>query len=329
MRPVQLRLLQVGAHASTAPTTPDNHPPSPAKEAPGPDLLQILILAAVLAGGWGAWKWIAKKPAPNEAQALAVLNPAPYKKELTALESILYKDTLPMMEDKQALVTAVERLIRRIPASNHPGPVATLHEFSSYLSSYDSGLVLPPTARDEWIRKWEEARGVAFSEAAWLRAPAAPQAAAAGAEGMMDPQEALLALQRSAAALAKLMAAAEKETAKFGETRVDRNDAGAADKKQLGAWRNWVADWLVRVDGVTGDIPSPSRLPVEVQEGGLLLHRITVDLRAVPDPGAADGGNDADIYLPDKAARDGWLSAAGERLKQAEAALQKAAAPAN
>jgi len=251
------------------------------------------------------------------ADSAALLAPAPYRKELLALETVLYKDALPMSEDQQALSSAAEALGKRLPPSS--AAAGRVEAFRAFISGYGDGLVLPPNARDEWMRRWEQARSDAFGPAAWLHESAAPQASEGGA---MDPQEALLALQRSAKTIGQLLDAAEKETVKFGETAVVQGDAGAADKKRLDAWRNWVADWLVRVDPVFQELPSPERLPVEVQEGGLLLHRITVDMRAVPDSGPDE---DPEIYLPDKAARDAWLSAAGERLKQAEAALQKSA----
>lgn len=294
-------------------------PAKPREESSGAG--PLLLAAAVLAGGWLAWRWLSGgEEAASKAES-SLLSPAPFRAQLTELEAVLYKEGPPTAQDKEEILDATDKLIKRIPSSAGDDPPLRLQKFAGALYDYGGSGAMTPEVRARWIVKWEETRGAVFSPAAWLHAAAAPPPAAA-ATGPADPQEDLLALQRSSKALSSLLDAASKETTSFGESSVAKNDAGAADKKRLDAWRDWVANWLVRVDTVMQGLPAPDRLTSETQEGGLLLHRIVVDLRAVPDTGPDE---DPEIYLPDKSARDAWLSSAKDKLKLAEETLQKSA----
>jgi len=286
-----------------------------------------LLLAAILAAGFGGWWWCRSRPDSGRgavaARSSGRLNPAPYRAEIEAIEGALYRSAPPNFSDAAKIGDEAERLAMRLAGSLTPRTTearSQLNAFAASLTAASESLSYAPTARIEWTRAWEETRAAVFEPAPWFHAAAVVGPASSAA----DPANSLAQLRQAADSIAGLIDSARLETVDFGDEQVNLANLNLVPdgREKLERWRRWVSGWVPRVDAALAALPPPTEVPARQLDARILVERILAELKSAPDPGAGVMLSKTDprftaLYLPDRYARETWLGNITNWLSQA------------
>lgn len=316
---------QKKAEAPAQPAAAPETDPAPAASGGGPGSWLVgLVLLAATAGG-AAYYFLQPAGAKDGPK---LISPEPYRAEIAALESALYKDEPANYQDAAAVEESARRLEAKLAGPRRLRAHGSLEKINMLAAmAGEGGLTYTSTARRDWITRWEDARSGLFEKAEWFHAPVFfdPGAAAAA-----DPAKAAIDLRRVLGWTDRLIAEARAEISVFPKHDINLQNlkADPGNEAQLEQWRAWAQGWQARVSEAAAALPPPQNLSEEQREAHRAMKQV-LDLLAVPaNPGAGvflglgDPAFSA-LYLPGESLRDNWLNTADNWLKYPRSLLDK------
>jgi hypothetical protein len=171
--------------------------------------------------------------------APAKLDPAPWRREIEAIEALLYEDAPAAFGDperaaRQALELA-ERMQAELPRRQAQAAFLRLVSFAREVDARgDVGFAAPDRMAPRLA--WEEVRRELFVRAAWFRR-AAPDLARARRPGPRRADVLMVqALREHAKRLDALVAEGRRELPRFGEQLVDAAEGSRAERELIADW---------------------------------------------------------------------------------------------
>lgn len=242
-------------------------------------MVRITLLALYLSGCGGSGDQEAAVN-PN------AIDPGPYRAQIQAVESILYKESPPELFDCDRVARAMMDLHEMI-VDTETNRVA-VHEANRilFLSSRadigDVGYAIPDLGP---IRKeWEEVRSVVFAPADWFRTGGVEIAHAQTPPLPKADRRDVSALTRVIERLEAVIEDGRKDVEDLGEPVYSAERLGAEGRRQIAAWRQWASEWDEELDGIASRLPGQPAWSGEqnyvlaYQDVGGALHQ----LRLVP-----------------------------------------------
>ncbi len=221
------------------------------------------------------------------------LDPEPYRAQIRAVESLLYRATPAALGDGDRVAAALEELAQAIvqsaahPLTRQRG--LRLYEAVGLASGLgDAGYALPDLGL---VRaEWEKSRDALFAPAPWLGRADATTAPIEPASRPAQLESAdLVRVRHAAHRLARLADEGEAEVRALGEPKYAPPYFDATARAQIEAWSIWARRWNARLDDAL--LGLPARLPANADSELRLAHRDALlaaeELRAVPQ-GATD-----------------------------------------
>lgn len=221
------------------------------------------------------------------------LDPEPYRAQIRAVESLLYRATPAALGDGDRVAAALEELAQAIvqsaahPLTRQRG--LRLYEAVGLASGLgDARYALPDLGL---VRaEWEKSRDALFAPAPWLGRADATTAPIEPASRPAQLESAdLFRVRHAAHRLARLADEGEAEVRALGEPKYAPPYFDATARAQIEAWSIWARRWNARLDDAL--LGLPARLPANADSELRLAHRDALlaaeELRAVPQ-GATD-----------------------------------------
>jgi hypothetical protein len=242
----------------------------------------LLLLALLLALGT-----IAVSVGVERTQVEQRLDAEPHREAIRAVESVLYRNTPPVLGDGDRVADALTRLAEELGPPD-AGYLARrralrLYELIGLASGMgDAGYALPDLG---FLRaEWEKQRDSLFAPAPWFERLDAPLVASQTARSTtVDPRD-VTRLRHTVRRLEQLASAGEQEARELGEPAYDSAAPGAAGRAQIERWNAWARRWHERVDDALRELPAPP--PFDAELALVLAHQNTTraahELRLVP-----------------------------------------------
>ncbi|RPI28465.1 MAG: hypothetical protein EHM61_04990 [Acidobacteria bacterium] len=215
----------------------------------------------------------------------AVMDPSPYKAQITTIESILYKKSPVSSGDIGVLERTGQELSEQI--GKDAGAIAP--QVSSDLmfwvaalgSEEESGYALPDLSRAR--AEWEKLREHHFERKPWFQAVGGKETSLAQRPRPpeADP-EVVRGLRESARAIVRLIDEGRRECERLGEI------VGEADReapKKIAEWRQWSQQWEGRVRQAAATLSPGARRSAhpDVSMANQSLEFAVHSLRLVPN----------------------------------------------
>lgn len=247
------------------------------------------------------------------------LDPAPFRREIEALEKILYEPAPSGFGTADRLSSAAMDLAAGMrSAGPGPGVSRAMTRVTAYASRVgaeaDAGYTTLdlPGAR----QRWEALRGEVFLAADWFRTSGPELTDAQTRKPPPLDRRLLSALKDSARDMELLIVKGRPEADAFGEPYVDAPE-NSAQLRQLGRqWNRWSRDWSAQLDRLGRRFPAQPPLDGDARLLNVynLLTRAMQSLRSLPH-GANDSG------IPFRARRKSLFDQAQSAIDQAQAVL--------
>lgn len=187
------------------------------------------------------------------------LDPEPYRAQIRAVETLLYRATPAALGDGDRAAAALEELAQAI-AQSAADPLARQRGLRLYdavgLASGlgDAGYALPDLGL---VRaEWEKSRDALFAPAPWLGradAPTAPAARAASPARVESGDR--VRVRHAARRLARLADEGEAEVRALGEPKYAPPAFDATARAQIEGWNIWARRWNARLDDALLGLP--------------------------------------------------------------------------
>jgi hypothetical protein len=197
---------------------------------------------------------------PQESQAAADrLDPAPYQKEIVALESLLYRSEQGGFDDASGIAHAVQMLSIAVrgdgTSRKQQDAFGRLFDYAGRVGAradvgYSTADI--PQLRSEWA----EVRDRVFRSADWFN-QSSPELTAAQTRTVpvADPRV-VRELERAARGVERLILRGKRKALSFPEASVD---AGLHTRDAIAAtrgWNAWSREWSKEVDVAGSDLPA-------------------------------------------------------------------------